>query len=87
MNIENCKKIFIGKDVIVKLTDEGLNMLCCNRSLEEIKNYFGEKLDLETKEVQLPLADLINIFGEYPFMEGFQPFDDEYIYIPNENLE
>ncbi|MBP3256266.1 MAG: hypothetical protein J6M60_07285 [Clostridia bacterium] len=87
MNMENCKKIFIGNEVIVKLTDEGLNMLCCNRSLEEVKKYFGEKLNLETKEVRLPLGDLINIFGEYPFMEGFLPFEDEYIYIPDENLE
>ena len=87
MNIKDCKKVFIGNDVIVKLTDQGLNILCSSRSLKEVKNYFGNKLDLETKEVRLPLGDLINIFGEYPFMEGFDPFEDAYIYIPDENLE
>ena len=85
--MENCRKISLNSKVIVKLTEEGLNILCFNHTLESTKEYFGDNLDLETREVRMPLADVINIFGEYPFMEGFDPFEDAYIYIPEESLE
>ena len=87
MNLENCKKISLNSPVILKLTEEGLSTLCFHHTLESTKEYFGDNLDLETREVRMPLADVINIYGEGPFMEGFDPFVDAYIYIPEDSLE
>ena len=87
MIMKNCKKVSLESPVVVKLTEEGLRILCCNRTIDEAKKYFGKNLDLETREVRMPLADVINIFGEYPFMEGFDPFEDACIYIPEDSLE
>lgn len=48
MNMKNCKKIFLDSEVIVKLTDEGFQTLCFDKTPEKVKKYYGKNLNLKT---------------------------------------
>ena len=89
MTMKNCKRIYLTDEVIVKLNSEGIQSLYYFYkvdNLKDLKKTLGDFFDIDSKEFRSPLGDLINIFGEDVFMEGFDPFEDSCVYIPNESL-
>ena len=88
--MKNYKKIELDKEVIVRLTDKGINTLCnfyCENNIKSLKKHLKKNLNLKTKELKVSLADLITIFGERPFIKGSEPFENCCIYIAEENIE
>ena len=90
MTMKNCKRLYIDKEVIVKLTEEGIQSLYYYfevNNLVDLKKKLGPFFDDEALEFHSPLGDLINIFGDDIFSEGFEPFKDDCVYIPEKNLK
>ena len=90
MTMKNCKRIYLTEEVVVQLTPEGIQSLYYYYkvdNLKDLKKTLGKFFDLESKEFRAPLGDLINIFGDDIFMEGFDPFKDSCVYIPEKSLK
>ena len=90
MTMKNCKRIYLSEEVTVKLTSEGIQSLYYYfkvDNLKDLKKRLGKFIDIESKEFRTPLYDLINIFGDDIFMEGFDPFEDGCIYISENCLK
>ena len=90
MTMKDYKRLYVDEEVIVKLSEEGIHTLYYYfkvNNLVDLKNKLGHFFDAETLEFHSPLGDLINIFGDDIFTEGFEPFEDGCVYIPEKNLK
>ncbi|MBP3256267.1 MAG: hypothetical protein J6M60_07290 [Clostridia bacterium] len=85
MTMKSNQRINLSDEVIVKLTESGIESLFYfykRDNLKDLKELLGDKLDIEIKEFRSTLADLINVFGDDIFIDDFIPFDGNCIYLP-----
>lgn len=88
MTMKSNQRINLSDEVIVKLTESGIESLFYfykMDNLKDLKELLGDKLDIEVKEFHSTLADLINVFGDDLFFDEFSPFLDNCIYLPKKS--